>query len=335
MKLYYDQHKTDVPFKEGDLVLLKGADLRIKNRTPKLAAKNYGPYKIEKKLGPVTFQLKLPRTHRVHPVFHASKLIPYHKDEIADRNPPEPPPIEVEGHDEWEVEKILDSKVDRGWVKYYVKWAGYDDSHNSWHSVRDVRNAKDLIRDFHIQHPDAPEPISLYNARPVSQLYNREITDDTPQPDFSDHLFVKRLLPEAILPRRAHEDDAGYDLFAAEGAIILPWKRVPVNTGISISIPNGTYARIAPRSGLAVKHNIDIGAGVVDRSYRGPLLVVLINNGTQDFTVNPGDRIAQLILEKISNPSVEEVEALNDTSRGTSGFGSTGIQLLAFDGAQP
>ena len=86
-----------------------------------------------------------------------------------------------------------------------------------------------------------------------------------------------------------------------------------MKTGISVQFPTGLYAKIAPRSGLALKKFIDVGAGVVDADYRGEVGVVLFNHGDQDFEVKMGDRIAQLILEKISTPAVEEVSRLDDT----------------------
>ena len=101
-----------------------------------------------------------------------------------------------------------------------------------------------------------------------------------------------------------------------------------MKTGLSLSFPSGLYARIAPSSGLALKKFIDVGAGVVDADYRGEVGVVLFNHGDQDFEVKMGDRIAQLILEKISTPKVEEVSALEDTVCGTGGFGSTGVKKV-------
>jgi len=97
-----------------------------------------------------------------------------------------------------------------------------------------------------------------------------------------------------------------------------------VPTDLSIAVPEGTYGRVAPRSGLAVKHFLDVGAGVVDADYRGPLGVVLFNFGKEDYQVREGDRIAQLVLERIVTPDVLEVESLDDTQRGEGGFGSTG-----------
>ena len=100
-----------------------------------------------------------------------------------------------------------------------------------------------------------------------------------------------------------------------------------MKTGLSISFPTGLYARIAPRSGLALKRFIDVGVGVVDGDYRGEVGVVLFNHGDQDFEVKMGDRIAQLILEKIDTPPVQEVQCLDNTVRGSGGFGSTGVKL--------
>ena len=98
-----------------------------------------------------------------------------------------------------------------------------------------------------------------------------------------------------------------------------------VKTDLSIAIPEDTYARIAPRSGLAWKNFIDTGAGVVDYDYRGNVGVILFNHGDQDFPIKKGDRVAQLILERIMTPEVVEVDSLDETDRGAGGFGSTGV----------
>ena len=101
-----------------------------------------------------------------------------------------------------------------------------------------------------------------------------------------------------------------------------------MKTGIAIEIPEGLYAKIAPRTGLSVKKSIDVGAGVVDRDYRGEIAVVLINHSNKDFEVNGGDRIAQMILEQIKTPEVEEQANLDQTKRGEKGFGSTGMKEM-------
>uniref|UniRef100_A0A8C0D690 Deoxyuridine 5'-triphosphate nucleotidohydrolase n=1 Tax=Balaenoptera musculus TaxID=9771 RepID=A0A8C0D690_BALMU len=99
-----------------------------------------------------------------------------------------------------------------------------------------------------------------------------------------------------------------------------PMEKAPVKT----DIPSGCYGRVAPRSGLAAKHFIDVGAGVIDEDYRGNVGVVLFNFGKEKFEVKKGDRIAQLICEQIFYPEIEEVQVLDDTERGSGGFGSTG-----------
>ena len=131
----------------------------------------------------------------------------------------------------------------------------------------------------------------------------------------------------ARLPKRADEGAAGYDLTSIENISIPPRSRSLISTGLSIQLPMYSYGRIAPRSGLSVK-GLDVGAGVIDESFRGIIKVLLINNNDKDFVVNVGDRIAQLLVEPIYYPDVEHVKSLDDlssTTRGDGGFGSTGI----------
>lgn len=98
-----------------------------------------------------------------------------------------------------------------------------------------------------------------------------------------------------------------------------------VSTGISVAFSNDVYLRIAPRSGLAAKHGIDVLAGVVDSDYRGEIKVILVNHGKERFIISPGDRIAQMILERIKTAMFSEVSSLSDTARSSKGFGSTGV----------
>eukprot|EP00898_Chlorokybus_atmophyticus_P001457 jgi/Chlat1/2311/Chrsp17S02603 len=137
-------------------------------------------------------------------------------------------------------------------------------------------------------------------------------------------LQVKRLSERATLPSRGSAHAAGYDLHSAAECVVPARGKALVPTDIAIAIPADTYARIAPRSGLAWKHSIATGAGVVDADYRGPVGVILFNHSDADFAVKPGDRVAQLILERIVTPEVLEVDQLADTVRGAGGFGSTG-----------
>lgn len=139
-------------------------------------------------------------------------------------------------------------------------------------------------------------------------------------------LLVKRLSQRATLPVRSSALAAGYDLSSASDTIVPAQGKALIETDLAISVPQGCYGRIAPRSGLALKHHIDVGGGVIDADYRGKIGVLLFNHSSEDFKVKEGDRVAQLILEQIAaDAEVIEVDELDDTVRGTSGFGSTGV----------
>jgi len=135
---------------------------------------------------------------------------------------------------------------------------------------------------------------------------------------------IKKIHELAIVPKRNHETDAGADLHSVEQVTIPAQSRAIISTGICLEVPEGFYARIAPRSGLAAKYGIDVLAGVCDSSYRGEIKVILINTDKiKDFEITFGDKIAQLIIEQHFNfPLLEE--ELTETSRGTKGFGSSG-----------
>ena len=135
-------------------------------------------------------------------------------------------------------------------------------------------------------------------------------------------LKVQKLSNNATLPKRSIDGAAGYDLCASQNCTIRAKGKGLVQTGLTISFPASLYARIAPRSGLALKMFIDVGAGVVDSDYGGEVGVILFNHGDQDFEVKMGDRIAQLVLEKIDTPKVEEVRVLEESVHGSEGFGS-------------
>ncbi|XP_053451017.1 deoxyuridine 5'-triphosphate nucleotidohydrolase, mitochondrial isoform X2 [Nycticebus coucang] len=137
-------------------------------------------------------------------------------------------------------------------------------------------------------------------------------------------LRFARLSEHATAPSRGSARAAGYDLYSAYDYTIPPMEKAIVKTDIQIALPSGCYGRVAPRSGLAAKHFIDVGAGVIDEDYRGNVGVVLFNFGKAKFEVKKGDRIAQLICERIFYPEIEEVQVLDDTERGSGGFGSTG-----------
>ena len=139
---------------------------------------------------------------------------------------------------------------------------------------------------------------------------------------------VFKEFPEAVIPVRGSAGAAGYDLSSVVQKVVPARGRAVISTGLRIQVPSDCYARIAPRSGLAVKAGINIGAGVVDSDYLGVVGVVVFNQSDEDFEVQVGDRIAQLICERIYTPEWEEVSSLDgltETARGDSGFGSTGV----------
>jgi dUTP pyrophosphatase len=140
---------------------------------------------------------------------------------------------------------------------------------------------------------------------------------------------VKRLDPELALPRQQHADDAGYDLYARESAELAPGGgRALVPTGLAVAIPPGYAGFVLPRSGLALKSGITClnTPGLIDAQYRGELKVLLVNTDpVAPFTVERGDRIAQLVIQQVAQFEWEEVEDLDVTGRDTFGFGSTGV----------
>ncbi|HEX3279442.1 MAG TPA: dUTP diphosphatase [Thermoleophilaceae bacterium] len=140
-------------------------------------------------------------------------------------------------------------------------------------------------------------------------------------------LRFRRLSEAARPPAQAHEGDAGYDLHAAETLTIAPGERASVGTGIAVAIPEGQAGLVIPRSGLASRHGISVvnAPGLIDSGYRGELRVLLLNTDReQPFSVEPGDRIAQLVLVRVETDGAVEVEELDETVRGVGGFGSTG-----------
>jgi dUTP pyrophosphatase len=140
-------------------------------------------------------------------------------------------------------------------------------------------------------------------------------------------LRFARLSDDAREPTRAHEGDAGYDLYALEAATIGPGERASVGTGIAVAIPDGWAGLVLPRSGLAARHGITLpnAPGLIDSGYRGEVRVLLLNTDAREpFEVAPGDRIAQLLLVRHEAPELIEVNSLDETVRGAGGFGSSG-----------
>jgi len=327
---------------------------------PKFTDKWTGPFEILEKLGELTYKLTLPDQWSISPTFHVDKLRPCHQDPLHP-NHPRPPPDLVNKEEEYEVKKILESKYRWNTLHYLVKWVGYLNSENIWVRADKAEHMKDLITDWHKFHPDSPSSLKptrklpsgprkptrktkvwflgMESSEPVllSDIpwKKRDTTEVNPiawptgqmtsQTIFVvDKLKVQLLSPTAKLPIHGSELAAGYDLSSAQELVIPPGGQSLVRTDISISIPKGTYGRIAPRSGLALKHTIGVHAGVIDADYTGAVGVLLYNHGQNAFTIKTGDHITQLILERIATPKVVKVQKLSNTKRGSDGFGSTG-----------
>lgn len=143
-------------------------------------------------------------------------------------------------------------------------------------------------------------------------------------------LKVKRINPEAILPQYAHPGDAGLDLFSCEHAELQPGSSKVIKTGIVIELPKGTEAQVRPRSGLAAKHALTVlnTPGTIDEGYRGEVGVILINHGKENFVVEKGMKIAQMVIKPVLCVEVQETQELTDTKRGSGGFGSTGTKKI-------
>ena len=133
---------------------------------------------------------------------------------------------------------------------------------------------------------------------------------------------------EDLFPRKAHDDDAAFDLRSRVDVVIPSGKITLVPTGVFMELPAGYEAQVRPRSGLALKHGITVlnTPGTIDAGYRGEVGVILINAGENDFTIARGDRIAQMVIQQLSDVQLVAAEQLSDTSRGAGGFGSTGVK---------
>src|SRR5689334_24205964 len=139
-----------------------------------------------------------------------------------------------------------------------------------------------------------------------------------------DVLRFKQLDERATLPARGSAFSAGLDICSIEDLVIEPHQRATARTGLAVAIPHGFYGRIAPRSGLAAQHGLDVLAGVIDSDYRGELCCLLYNTGDAAITLPAGSKICQLIIEKIVAPKAVWSNELDETARGAGGFGSTG-----------
>jgi dUTP pyrophosphatase len=137
-------------------------------------------------------------------------------------------------------------------------------------------------------------------------------------------LALKKLDARAKLPDYAHTGDAGMDMYALEPVTIKPGERIDVRTGIAMEIPTHYVGLIWDKSGVSLKHGIKVLGGVVDAGYRGEIRIGLINHGSKPVSFEAGQKVAQMLIQRVSSPQIIEVTELSDTERGEGGFGSTG-----------
>ncbi len=140
------------------------------------------------------------------------------------------------------------------------------------------------------------------------------------------NIAIQKLTPTALIPTRAHPDDAGLDLYASESVELVAGVPAAVATGVALAIPSGYVGLIWDKSGLAIRFGLKTLGGVIDASYRGEIRVVVVNLGLETYRVEAGTKIAQLLVQKIELPVLTEVSALDETARGEGGFGSTGAR---------
>jgi hypothetical protein len=150
-------------FRPGDRVWLNASNIKTRRPTPKLDHRRLGPYEVIESVGPSAVRLRLPDTMQIHPVFHVSLLEHAANDPFPGQTSPPPPPVIVDGEEEWEVERILDSRLHYRRLQYLVKWKGYDAP--TWQAAENMENAGEAVREFHRLWPDQPRPFTLAGAR--------------------------------------------------------------------------------------------------------------------------------------------------------------------------
>ena len=171
-----------------------------------------------------------------------------------------------------------------------------------------------------------PKNFAKYQIAVIWGSGSQQLQQVLPQGEKEMSIQIQRLSDEARIPTRGSRLAAGHDLYSIEEILLAGNGRALVRIGLAIAVPEGTYGRIAPRSGMATK-GVSIDAEVIDADYRGEIKVLLVNYGKRDFEVKKGDRIAQLIVERIDDQDWMEVDRLDETERAGKGFGSTGSGL--------
>jgi len=197
---------------------------------------------------------------------------------------------------------------------------------------RSTGDEDELETEFEAPATNGADPLDALAGAAIAEADAPVITELPTEPASTlggmEELRFIKLSEKATLPTRAHDNDAGLDIYAAEGARIPPGARVSVGTGLAVAVPEGLAGLVLPRSGLALKHGITLinSPGLIDPGYRGEVRVVLLNTDqTMEYHCTPGDRVAQLLLVPIATASPMQADALDASTRGVGGFGSSGL----------
>ena len=178
MKRHYDRGVAEAPkFDIGEEVWLDAKNVLTTQPSRKLADKRLGPFKVIAKVGPLDYRLELPPTMKIHPVFHVELLYKRPTDCIEGRAQEPPPPVEVAGHEEYEVKDILDSRMHRGKLQYQVKWLGYSPAESIWEPPAHIAHAPNLVSRFHQTHPSAPRRLNATAFRNLMFHTFENLTD--------------------------------------------------------------------------------------------------------------------------------------------------------------
>jgi len=177
-KYYNKKHLPDPNFNIGSKVWLSTKYVNSNRPMGKLDYKNYGPFKIKNKIGRCSYELELPPQIKKHPVFHVSLLEPVKENTIPGRYQLPPPPIIINDNEEFEVEEILDSRIFRNKLEYYIDWKGYGIDDRTWVPISNISNAQELLNEFHLKNPNKPKPLRVqYKGRSYCQGLNLCLND--------------------------------------------------------------------------------------------------------------------------------------------------------------
>ena len=179
-----NRRRTPAPiFRAGDRVWLDARNITTRRPSKKLDHRRLGPYEVIEAVGPNAARLRLPETVRLHPVFHVSLLEHASDDPLPGQQSPPPPAVVVDGQEEWEVERVLDSRLYHRRLQYLVKWRGYDAP--TWQPLEDLEHAVEAVQEFHRLYPGRPRPPSLAGARAREGGYCHGVVSCKPEPPLS------------------------------------------------------------------------------------------------------------------------------------------------------